>query len=163
MLCEHASTLENGGIRTVKPLPFLLPTLGVLAENIRVLPASGGAVEDLLQLDMEEVEDALINRETGEITEFLETPTPDPEQIYRPTPPLYREQEHLYRFFIDGSLRTYYLATGIEGNRSFPIELAQIGSAVMQRDYRGIVRPLATQQRILLLRTPNKTGDRLEA
>lgn len=135
----------------MKPLPFLGPTLEVLARNIDVLPASGGAVEDLLLPDMEEVEDTLINRDTGEITEFLETPAPDPEQIYRPTPPLYREQNHLYRFFIDGSLRTYYLATGIEGNRSFPIELAQIGSAVMKRDDRGSVRPLATQQRILLL------------
>jgi hypothetical protein len=51
----------------------------------------------------------------------------------------------------DGSLRTYYLATGIEGNRSFPIELAQIGAAVMQRDDAGTVRPLATRQRTLLL------------
>jgi hypothetical protein len=54
------------------------------------------------------------------MTVFLETPTPNPRDIYRPTSPLYRSQRHLYRYFIDGSLRTYYLATGIEGNRSFP-------------------------------------------
>lgn len=142
----------------MKPLSFLEPTLDVLARNLDVLPASGGAVEDLLLPDMEEVEDMLINRDSREITEFLETPAPDPRNIYRPTPPLYRQQDHLYRFFIDGSLRTYYLATGIEGNRSFPIELAQIGSAVMQRDGRGNVRPLATQQRILLLMPRGQLG-----
>ncbi|MBI3328055.1 MAG: hypothetical protein HYZ81_15310 [Nitrospinae bacterium] len=85
------------------------------------------------------------------MTAFLETPEPDPRDIYRPTPPLYRPQKHLYRYFIDGSLRTYYIATGIEGNRSFPIELAQIGAAVMLRDERGTVRPLAARQRILML------------
>jgi len=111
----------------------------------------GGAVEDLLQPDVDEIEDMLINADTREVTEFLETPVPDPRDLYRSTPPLFRPQKHFYRFFIDGSLRTYYLATGIEGNRSFPIELAQIGAAVMQRDDRGNVRPLATRQRVLLL------------
>ncbi len=71
---------------------------------------------------------------------------------------MYREQKHLYRYFIDGSLRTYYLATGIEGNRSFPIELAQIGAAVMQRDDRGNVRPLGVRQRVLLLLPRGQLG-----
>jgi hypothetical protein len=51
---------------------------------------------------------------------------------------------------MDGSLRTYYQAKGIEGNRSFPIELAQIGAAVMARDEQGRVRPLDARQRILV-------------
>lgn len=135
----------------MKRLAFLEPVLRLLQNNLDVLPAIGGAVEDLLQPDVDEIEDMLINAESREVTDFLETPTPNPRDIYRPTPPLYRSQRHLYRYFIDGSLRTYYLATGIEGKRSFPIEPAQIGASVMQRDERGSVRPLAIRHRILLL------------
>jgi len=135
----------------VRSLAFLQPAITLLNDSLDILPAVGGAVEDLLQPDVDEIEDMLINADTREVTEFLETPVPDPRDLYRSTPPLFRPQKHFYRFFIDGSLRTYYLATGIEGNRSFPIELAQIGAAVMQRDDRGNVRPLATRQRVLLL------------
>ena len=35
--------------------------------------------------------------------------------------------QKLFRFFIDGSIRIYFLGTAIEGTRSFPIELAQVG------------------------------------
>jgi len=135
----------------VKPQQFLTPVLSLLQNNLDILPAVGGAVEDLLGLDVDEREDMLINVETREVTEFLERPTPSPPDIYRPTPPLYRPKRHFYRYFIDGSLRTYYLATGIEGNRSFPIELAQIGASVVRRDEQGRVRPLTARHRILLL------------
>lgn len=135
----------------MQSLGFLQPAITLLSDSLDILPAVGGAVEDLLLPDMDEIEDMLVNAESREVTEFLETPTPDPRDLYRFTPPLFRPQKHFYRYFIDGSLRTYYLATGVEGNRSFPIELAQIGAAVMQRDERGNVRPLAARQRILLL------------
>jgi hypothetical protein len=133
------------------PINRITPALKVLSEKITILPASGGAVEDLQYPDEEELEDALIHRETRNITEFAETPTPSIAHLYRPTPPLFRAEKHLYRLFIDGSLRTYYVATGIERQRSFPIELAQIGAAVMQRDDMGKVRPLGVKHRILLL------------
>lgn len=131
---------------------WISPALNLLSENLdSVLPASGGAVEDLQLPDIDEMEDMLINSDTREVTEFLETPQPDANNLFRPTPPIFRKENHLYRFFIDGSIKTYYLATGIEGNRSFPIELAQIGAAVMQRDDSGKVRPLAVRHRVLLL------------
>lgn len=142
----------------MKPVSSLQPMLNVLVSNIDILPATGGAVEDLLLPELEEIDDMLINVESREVTDFLETPSPDPRNIYRPTFPIYRPQKHLYRYFIDGSLRTYYLATGIEGNRSFPIELAQIGAAVMQRDNQGRVRPLAKRQRILILLPRGQLG-----
>src|SRR5271157_5047115 len=131
---------------------WITPVLEILNNQLDgVLPAVGGAVEDLEHPDIEETEDMLINAETREVTEFLETPTPTVQDLYRPTPPLFRHEKHFYRYFIDGSLRTYYLATGIEGNRSFPVELAQIGAAVMQRDERGNVRSLEVKHRLLLL------------
>jgi hypothetical protein len=135
----------------MQSLPSFQPILKLLTENLNILPAVGGAVEELLRPDVDEAEDMLINADSREVTEFLETPAPDPSNIYRPTPPLYRAEEHVYHYFIDGSLRTYYIATGIENNRSFPIELAQIGAAVMRRTEDGRVRPLETRRRILLL------------
>src|SRR5260370_9994371 len=132
------------------PINRVNAALKVPSEKIPILPASGGAVEDLQYPDEEELEDALIHRETRNVTEFAETPTPSIAHLYRPTPPLFRAEKHLYRLFIDGSLRTYYVATGIERQRSFPIELAQIGAAVMQRDDMGKVRPLGVKHRILL-------------
>ncbi len=125
--------------------------LGVLTDNLYILPAIGGAMEELEHPDVDEIEDTLVNSETKEVTAFLETPAPDLEHLYRPVPPLFRKDNHFYRFFIDGSLRTYYLATGIEGDRTFPIELAQIGAAVMQRSEEGTVRPLKVYDRLLLL------------
>lgn len=130
---------------------FLASVVDVLSSNLDILPAVGGAVEELLTPDVDEVEDMLINAENQTVTEFLEYPAPDPANIYRPTPPLYRAENHFYRYFIDGSLRTYYLATGVEGTRSFPIELAQIGAGVMQRHESGTVKPLGVRQRLLLL------------
>jgi hypothetical protein len=133
------------------PLASITPVLELLGNHLKILPATGGAVEELQHPDIDEIEDALLNRETGEITDFAETPTPSPANLYRPTPPLFRPEKHLFRFFIDGSLRTYYLATGIEGQRSFPIQLAQIGAAVMERDDQGLVRCLKSEHKVLLL------------
>ncbi len=130
---------------------WLSPALQLLADNLHLLPAVGGAVEDLERPDEDEMEDMLVNAEVRQVTDFLETPAPDPGNLYRPTPPLFRVERQQYRFFVDGSLRTYYLTTGIEGNRSFPIEMAQIGAAVMQRDDQGMARPLDVRHRILLL------------
>lgn len=140
------------------PFDVLTPALQVLGKQIKILPATGGAIEALERPDEEELEDMLLNRETKTITEFAETPTPSVVSLYRPTPPLFRATKHLYRFFIDGSLRTYYLATGLEGGRSFPIELAQIGAAVMQRDDRGSIRSLGIKHRILLLLPKGSLG-----
>jgi len=133
------------------PLSFLAPVIDLVGSNVRILPATGGAVEDLQHPDVDEVEDTLLNRDVGEITDFAETPTPSLANLYRPTPPLFRPEKHLYRFFIDGSLRTYYLATGIEGRRSFPIQLAQIGAAAMVRDDEGRLSCLGSQHKVLLL------------
>lgn len=137
---------------------YLNSFANMLMENLTVLPAVGGAVEDLQHPDADELEDMLVNAETREITEFLEVPSPSVADLYRSTPPLFRREQHLYHYFIDGSLRTYYVGTGIEGNRSFPIELAQIGAAVMERNEEGTVRPLETRHRILFLLPKGQLG-----
>ncbi|MBT9159989.1 MAG: hypothetical protein AAGB97_00295 [Dehalococcoidia bacterium] len=84
------------------PLSSIIPILDVLGKELKILPATGGAVEDLQHPDQDEIEDVLINRDAGEITAFAEIPEPDISDIYRPTPPLFRQEKHLFRFFIEG-------------------------------------------------------------
>jgi hypothetical protein len=140
------------------PLLFLSQYTRILAKEIKILPATGGAVEDLQHPDLEEIEDFIINKETQTITTFAETPEPDPQNIYRPTPALSRKECHLFKFFIDGSIRTYFLGTGIEGQRSFPIELAQVGAALIKRDDDGKLKIACQKQKVLLLLPKQSQG-----
>lgn len=140
------------------PLSSIIPIFNLLGSGIKILPATGGAVEYLQRPDQEEFEDALINKETESVTSFAEIPEPDLQNIYRPTPPITRIQNHLFRFFIDGSIRTYFLGTGIEGTRSFPIELSQIGSAVIKREDDGQLSVLSQKQRLLFLLPKQNEG-----
>jgi len=143
------------------PLGSIIPILDLLGKELKILPATGGAVEDLQHPDQDEIEDALINKDTAEITAFAEVPEPDISHIYRPTPPLFRQEKHLFRFFIDGSKRNYFLATGIEGTRSFPIELAQIGAAVVEREDNGQIKVRSHKQhkqKVLLLLPKQNQG-----
>jgi len=133
------------------PLGSIIPILDLLGSELKILAATGGAVEELQHPDQEEIEDVVMSAGDEEITAFAETPEPDISSIYRPAPPLFREQKHLFRFFIDGSIRTYFLATGIEGTRSFPIELAQVGATVVQREDSGQVKVHSHKQKVLLL------------
>jgi hypothetical protein len=67
----------------VPRMDSLTQALRLLASEMSILPATGGAVEDLQHPDPDEIEDALINRDSGDITEFLETPKPDVSSSYR--------------------------------------------------------------------------------
>lgn len=143
------------------PLSSIVPILDLLGKELRILPATGGAIEDLQHPDQEEIDDVLVNSEAGEVTQFAEVPEPDTTNIYRPTPPLFRREKNLFRFFIDGSIRTYFLGTGIEGTRSFPIELAQIGAAVVERRDDGQCRvpsPEHHRHKVLLLLPKQNQG-----
>jgi len=140
------------------PLEGIIPIVNLLGKEIKILPATGGAVEDLQHPDQEEIEDVVINKDVTIVTAFAETPEPTLPNIYRPTPPLPRVKRHFYRFFIDGSIRTYFLGTGIEGRRSFPIELAQIGAAVVERNNDGKIKIHSHSQKILLLLPKQNKG-----
>lgn len=140
------------------PLSSITPLLELLGREIKILPAIGGAVEELQHPDQEEIEDIIINKEMENIKTFAEIPEPDPQKIYRSTPPLLRTQKHLFNFFIDGSISIYFLGTGIEERRSFPIELAQIGSAVIKRENNGELSVLAHKHRVILLLPKQNQG-----
>jgi len=125
--------------------------LGTLGTGITVLPAVGGAVEFLQRPDGDEVDDSLVNAEVSLVDEFAET-SPPPTAIKNiPVPPLPRTEKHLYRFFLDGSLRTYFLGTGMEANRNFPIMLAQVGASCIHRRDDGTLTLFSHKTRIILL------------
>lgn len=140
------------------PLSSIIPILDLLGKKVKILPAIGGAVEELQHPDQEEIEDFIVNKDVDKITSFNEIPEPDLRNIYRPTPPISRTQNHLFRFFIDGSIRTYFLGMGIEGTRSFPIELAQIGAVAIKRDDYGNLSVFDHLHHILLLLPKQNQG-----
>jgi hypothetical protein len=139
------------------PLVEINPILNLLGSEIKILPAIGGAVEELQHADEEEVEDKIINKEDI-IDTFAETPEPIANNLYKKTPPLPRKEKHMFRFFIDGSLKTYFLGTGIEGQRSFPIELAQVGSALIRREDDGTLKVHDRKSKIILLLPKENQG-----
>ena len=136
------------------PLTFLGPAIDLIARNASVLPAVGGAFEDLARPDVEEADDRFFGSQTDAeqgFDTFAEVPTPDWRDLYRATPPVYREQDHVFRYFCDGSIKTYFLGTIIENDRSYPLELTQIGSAIVFRKPDGSLEVARSERRILLL------------
>lgn len=142
------------------PLSFLGPAIKLIAEKANVLPATGGAFEDMARPDVEEADDRIFGetKETREgFQDFAETPMPNWRNLYRPTPAVFRSQKHVFRYFCDGSIKTYFLGTIIEGDRSYPLELTQIGSAIVHRKDDGSLE-VARFDRQLLLLVPYKDG-----
>jgi hypothetical protein len=139
-------------------LSSIAPALQILAQNVSILPATGGAVEDLQRPDAEELEDAEAGEADGDIQAIGETDPARTPLSYTATPPVPRPERHLFRYFIDGSLRTYFIATGIQQNRTFPIELAQIGSACIFRRDDGTVKTHARRRTTLILAPKGPDG-----
>jgi len=136
------------------PLPFLAPALELIGKNATVLPSSGGAFEDMARPDIEEADDRFFGSASDAkqgFKDFAETPTPNWRELYRPTPAIFRTDKHVFRYFCDGSIKTYFLGTIIEGDRSYPLELTQIGAAIVHRKDDGRLEVARFERRILLL------------
>jgi len=74
------------------PLIQITPILDFLGKGLKILPARGGAVEDLQRPDQDEIEDILVDAEANTITAFAETPKPDLKNLYRHTPLIFRDK-----------------------------------------------------------------------
>lgn len=147
------------------PSPFaaLVPALGVLATEGRVLPATGQAIVDGVRPDIEE----LYDRATGgdAVSEGLwEHPRAS---MYHRVPQIQRHDQHVFRYFTDGSTKTYFIGTVLEHERSSPIQLAQVGAAGVRRDDDGSLRTASVRHELAGLdeghRTavfPRRRGDR---
>jgi len=144
------------------PLSILNPALEVLATEGRVLPATGQAVEDQATPDIEEVYD----RATGgkaEVRSIWETRR----RLYHPVRSIPRIERHLFRYFLDGSVRTYFIGTVIEHQRSSPVQLAQVGAAAIRREDDGQLHIVRVERKLVLLLQKQNLSDvlwsRLEA
>ena len=123
--------------------------LSAAAGFIELLPASGGAIEDMTFTDDTEQEDTKFSSEHLNVDSSLESPTPN--WTYRPLKPLYRNDNHLFRYFLDGSFRHYFLATGMEHDRSTPIFLAQTAIAILERDNKGKLKRVIGEHNWIML------------
>jgi hypothetical protein len=138
------------------PLSGLKPALEVLAQNVDILPATGQAAEDLLRPDQEEVEDSILSREDKRIEVIGERPNC---ALYVPAPPLPRTERHLFRYFLDGSQRSYFIGSTLERERTSPIHIAQVGTAIVHRRDNGTVHTALAQRCTLLLLARSQLSD----
>lgn len=109
--------------------------MSAVSEQLELLPASEGAVEEMTYVDEEERDDTKLAGDHLLIDASLEVPGPTFK--YREIRPINRSEKHFFQYFLDGSYRHYFLATGLEHDRATPIFLAQIAVVILQRNSRG--------------------------
>lgn len=120
----------------MKELSAIFKTiLRVIKEHLDIVPAIGNATEELTSIDVEERDDEIISREHQEIDTYVEIPAP--QWQFKKIEPIYRKQDNFFNYFMDGTYRHYFLATGLEHHNSTPIFLAQIGASILHRDQLG--------------------------
>jgi hypothetical protein len=132
-------------------LQNLRQILKTISQDVEVLPAVGGAVEDLERPDFEEREDQALNEGEKVFETIFERDPSGPPRLYRPVPPLGRTEQHLFRYFLDGSFRSYFLGTVLENERESPVHYAQIGACVLRREDDGSMRRERLQVKSALL------------
>jgi len=126
--------------------------MSVVSNQLELLPASEGAVEEMTYVGDEERDDTRLSGDNLLVETSLEIPKPT--WKYRPIQPIDRRTKHVFRYFLDGSYRHYFLATGLEHDRATPIFLAQIAIVILERDAHGklsIVKDFKRHQWFLLL------------
>jgi len=117
-------------MRRLPELFELQRALGVLSSQTDVLPAVGGAIEDELRPDADEIQD----QETTKDDQLMDEPFEfGQSSTYIPLQPLKREDEHLFRFFQDGSMRSFFIGTALEHDRQTPVILGQVGCVALKR------------------------------
>jgi hypothetical protein len=143
----------------MEPVRQIREILKAWREKVEVLPAAGGALEDMLHPDVEEREERTFTDERIFDTIWERAAEGEKVSLYRPTPPVARTETHLFRYFLDGSLRSYFLGTALEGDRDTPVHYAQIGACVLYRQDDGTVQREHLEVRHLLLAGRQRISD----
>jgi hypothetical protein len=141
------------------PNPFssLAPVLSVLATEGCVLPATGQAIIDLAAADPDEVYDRII-AQTSTVEGIWETRR----ALYQPVRPVPRSEKHLFRYFQDGSTRTYFIGTVLEHDRSSPVQIAQVGAAAVHREDDGHLQAvMPVRHKLVLMLDKSSLSDSL--
>ena len=119
-----------------------------MSKEARILPATGQAVEDLMRPDHEEVLDQLRMEGAKTFEVLLELPNRQP---YVALAPLHRREQHLLRYFLDGSARTFFMGDVVEGSRQTPVHISQVGAAAILRADSGHVKVAGAVHRVILM------------
>jgi hypothetical protein len=126
----------------------LKSALQVLADGTDVLPAVGGAMEDELRADADEIDDQRATQEDRLLDEPYEFGN---SSLYVCLDPLKRPVEHVFRFFQDGSMRSFFVGTALEHDRQTPVIIGQVGCASLFRYDDGRLSIARANQSNLLL------------
>ncbi len=142
----------------MNPFAPLEPALAALSEGPAILPATGQAQEYLQQFDVDEYYDRIRTEDDKKISEVMESPGG---RLYVDVPPLGRSEQHVFQYFVDGSVKTFFLGTLVEHERNTPVLLAQLGAAAVRRedDGRVHVAPVHNRKRIVLLLNKSQVSD----
>jgi hypothetical protein len=139
------------------PFQPLQGALGVLVSQAEVLPATGQAVVDMVTSDLDEIYD----QKTGGQPDVEKVWETDIRALYRTVRPIHRTEKHGFRYFLDGSARTYFIGTVLEHNRATPVQVSQVGAAMVKRKDDGRIRVAASRRAILLTLEKSQVSDTL--
>jgi len=120
------------------PLASFRPVLDLLSQEAQFLPASGRALIELSMPNPEEIHD----REAHPETRIQGTWETAPRGWYHSTPPIHRHEKHLFRFFGRGTTVVFFLGALLEQERAIPVQVAQIGAAILERRTNGAISPV---------------------
>ncbi len=140
----------------MNPFAALEPALVALSDGPEILPATGQAQEYLQQFDVDEYYDRIRTEDDKKVSEVMESPGG---KLYVDVPPLPRTEQHVFQYFVDGSVRTFFLGTLVEHERNTPILLGQIGAAAVKREDDGRVHVAALRKQIILLLNKDQVSD----
>jgi len=123
--------------------------LQATSSYLQLLPATGGAQEELTNVDDTELDDTRLSAEHLNVDTFLEKPTPN--WTYRGLKLLRRSEKHIFRYFLDGSYKHYFIATGFEQDRSTPIFLAQTSLCILERNDSGKLKQVMHEHKGIIM------------
>jgi hypothetical protein len=146
-------------MRRLPAIFSLQEALQVLSDRTDVLPAVGGATEDELRPDADEIDDQQATKDDLLLDEPYEFGN---SQTYVPLTPLRRPQEHLFHYFQDGSMRSFFVGTALEHDRQTPVIIGQVGCAALEREDGGRLKVACHNQRNLLLVAFSQISDEVK-
>jgi len=71
-----------------------------------------------------------------------------------PGPMMRSAERSVFTYFLDGSIRTYYLGEQVEGSRAYPVMASEVASAIVRRKADGRTDIASFKRRICLLVPP---------
>lgn len=106
-------------------------------------------IEEVQPTDTDRTEDDT-NYDAGNLCHNIES-TENGSPFVSPGPPIPRKERNFFRYFLDGSIRTYYWGEKLEGNTGVPIMIAEAASAVVSRDSEGTIKPTKFARHLCLI------------